>query len=247
MEIRRTQPQASVAGPTGPARVVSGAACQEARSERDGDRYTGGEPGGAGPAEVPFWLIAMSTDHMARRQYLKPAERKAAARLEVQWLSGLITQAMPEVQAWRSLRPGAPGVADWQALSDRLAALVGWQAPRVVWQPAMREDRGQYLWRLEGSLLQLRRGAPGTLAEWAGTVAHETFHHLQQELVCSLYRGSPELHPPLDQLAAYYRDARNVYRSRGPACPPAVHRRQDLEVGAWAFGEAIARGLSKNG
>lgn len=241
MEIRRTQPQASATGPAGPAKPAGGAAGQPAAAGREGDRYAGGERTG-GAIEVPFWLVCMSTDHMARRRYLGPADHRAAARLETRWLSQLVAEAAPGVAAWRAGLAGPPGLADWQALSHLLSGLapVG-GPPRVVWQPALRDDRGQYLWRLEGSLLQLRRGAPGTLAEWAGTVAHETFHHLQQELVVSLYRGSPPLDAPFDALAAYYRDARNTYLSRGAACPPAAHRKQDLEVGAWAFGEAIAR------
>jgi hypothetical protein len=113
-----------------------------------------------------------------------------------------------------------------------------------VWQPGLKEGRGQFLFRLEGNLLQLRPGAPGTLAEWTATVAHETFHHLQQELITALYRGEPAISPPL---AALYRDARNVYEALGPHCPPARHRRQALEVGAWAYGEAIARALPPRG
>lgn len=246
MEIRRTQSQASATGPQGPARPVAPSTGRKAGAEREGDRYTGAEA--STPGEVPFWLVCMSTDHMTRRQYLSASDRKAAATLEARWLSALIPEALPVVAAWQGGLAGPPRLSDWQDLSDRLAGLAGgWAAPKVVWQPAMRDDRGQYLWRLEGSLMQLRRGAPGTLAEWAGTVAHETFHHIQQELVVALYRGTPELPPPFDQLAPYYRDARNTYVSRGPACPPAVHRKQDLEVGAWAFGEAIAKGVSKNG
>lgn len=247
MEIRRTQAQGQTGGPAGPAKPVTASTGRKASSEREGDRYTGGETGPTA-GEVPFWLVTMSTDLMARRRYLSAADRKTAVRLEASWLKALAAEAAPELAAWRAALAGPPGLADWQDLSARLTGLAGdWAPPRVVWQPSMKDDRGQFLWRLEGSLLQLRRGAPGSLAEWAGTVAHETFHHLQQELVVSLYRGSPALQAPYDQLAAYYRDARNAYVSRGPAMPPAQHRQQDLEVGAWAFGEAIARGISKNG
>jgi hypothetical protein len=186
----------------------------------------------------------MSTDLITRRQYLGADERKAAAKLEAAWIAGLVTEAGPLIDIWLEGlgEKTEPRLADWQALSDHLTDLAGMESRcRVVWQPAMRDDRGQLLWRFEGSLLQLRRGAQASLAEWAGTVAQETCHHVQQELVCSVYRGSPALRAPHDALAVFYRDARNAYISRGPDFPPAVHRRQPLEVGAWAFGEAIAR------
>ena len=47
--------------------------------------------------------------------------------------------------------------------------------------------------------------------------------------------------PAHADLARLYRDARNVYEPLSAQCPPDRHRRQELEVGAWAFGEAIAR------
>ena len=144
---------------------------------------------------------------------------------------------------WGRIAGSSRGGGGWLARRDVCAASgapIG--VPQVVWQAAMGPDapaRGQYLFRAEGGLLQLRPGGPGGPAEWLATVAHEAFHHAQHALLVALYRGEP-LAPPFDALAAYYRDARAVYRPSGPAFPPEAHRRQDLEVGAWAFGAAIA-------
>jgi hypothetical protein len=209
------------------------------------DRYDG-RPPSPEAADTPFWLVAMSSDRLARRQYLNDAQRKAASRLESAWLRQIAAAARPGVLAWAQALPATPALADWQALAGHLAEQAGgFPAPRVVWQPGLRSGRGQFLFRVEGSLLQLRPGAAGTRAEWVATVAHETFHHVQQCLVTALYRGELGLSAPLDQLAAYYRDARNAYDTAGPQCPPERHRRQALEVGAWAYGEAVAAQLPK--
>jgi hypothetical protein len=208
------------------------------------DHYQGGA---SAPEtdDTPFWLVAMSTDRLARRQYLSDAARKAACRLEAAWVRQLGEAARAGVSAWGAALPATPTLADWQALTAHLAEQAGgFPPPRAVWQPGLKAGRGQFLFRVDGSLLQLRPGAPGTRAEWVATVAHETFHHVQQCLITALYRGGPALAPPLDQLAAYYRDARNVYDTLGPHCPPERHRRQALEVGAWAYGAAIAASLA---
>lgn len=218
---------------------------QRSQEDRAGDQFQRGQ---AAEADAPFWLVAMSTDRLARRQYLNDKERKAAMRLEQTWLAQLADAARPAVVAWATELRGAPTLAHWQALVGELCRCAGgFPVPRAVWQPGLKEGRGQFLFKLEGNLLQLRPGAPGTIAEWTATVAHETFHHLQQELVTALYRGEAVFAPPLDRLAALYRDGRNVYQTVGPHCPPDRHRRQALEVGAWAYGEAIARALPKRG
>jgi hypothetical protein len=207
------------------------------------DRYEGRAPE---TADTPFWLVAMSSDRLARRQYLDDAARKAASRLEAAWVRQIAASARPGVSAWAAALPAAPALADWQALTDHLAEQAGgFPAPRVVWQPGLKTGRGQFLFRVDGSLIQLRPGAAGSRAEWVATIAHETLHHVQQCLVTALYRGEPGLPAPLDQLAAHYRDARNVYDTLGPHCPPDRHRRQALEVGAWVYGEAVAGALAK--
>lgn len=218
---------------------------QPSQQGRAGDEFQRRQ---APEADAPFWLVAMSSDRLARRQYLSDAERKAAARLEQTWLVQLAEAARPAVVAWAADLRGAPTLAHWQALVGELCQSAGgFPMPRTVWQSGLKEGRGQFLFKLEGNLLQLRPGASGTLADWTATVAHETFHHLQQELVTALYRGEPVFAPPLDRLAALYRDARNVYEAQGPQCPPDRHRRQALEVGAWAYGAAIARALPQRG
>jgi hypothetical protein len=247
LNIRRLSDTARLSGTPPRQAPLPPAAPQPGGGEAARDRYDG-RPPSAEAADTPFWLVAMSSDRLARRQYLSESQRKAAAKLEATWLRQIAAAALPGVVAWAAALPAAPTLADWQVLSGHLAEHAGgFPAPRAVWQPGLKAGRGQLLFRVEGSLLQLRPGAPGTRAEWVATVAHETFHHVQQCLVTALYRGEPGLPAPLDQLAAYYRDARNAYDTLGPHCPPDRHRRQPLEVGAWAYGEAIAGAITKNG
>ncbi|MFP5504413.1 MAG: hypothetical protein ACLGIN_18160 [Candidatus Sericytochromatia bacterium] len=224
-----------------PLRAPQPGAGPERREGRGGDRFDRAPRGLED--EPPFWVVAMAADRMSRRQYLSAAERKAASRLEAAWVTQLAAKVAPAIADWRQELSSPPRLADWQALAEVVCEAAGQAPPRVVWQPGMRSDRGQFLFRVEGNLIQLRPGAPGTIAEWAGTVTHETYHHLQQEWVSALYRGSPALAGEADRLARYFRDARSVYQGLGPACPPARHRAQDLERGAWAFGGAIARQL----
>lgn len=247
MNIRRLSDTARLSGTPPRQAPPPTAAPQPGPGGAARDRYDG-RPPSPEPADTPFWLVAMSSDRLARRQYLSETQRKAASRLESAWVRRIAAAARPGVSAWAAALPAAPTMADWQALAAHLADHAGgFPAPRVVWQPGLKTGRGQFLFRVEGSLLQLRPGAAGTRAEWVATVAHETFHHVQQCLVTALYRGEPAFPAPLDQLAAYYRDARNVYDTLGPQCPPDRHRRQALEVGAWAYGEAVAGGRPPHG
>ena len=247
MDIRRLSDIARAAQPAARQAPPPAPAGQPRQGGRSGDRYDGRSPQDA-ETDTPFWLVAMSTDRLARRRYLPEKAFKAAAKAESAWLRQIAQAAGPRVTAWAGGIPAAPALADWQALAEALAeAAGGFRAPRVVWLPGLPDGRGQFLFRVDGNLLQLKPGAAGSRAEWVATVAHETFHHLQQELVTALYRGEPALGGPLAELAAYYRDARNTYDALGPACPPERHRRQPLEVGAWAFGEAIARALPPRG
>ncbi|MDB5101604.1 MAG: hypothetical protein JWM80_6025 [Cyanobacteria bacterium RYN_339] len=191
--------------------------------------------------DTPFWLVCMSTDRLAGRQYLDRKAHQAGAKAEAAWVKELVLAGTPAARRFAAagLPPlrGAAGLQAFQALVDGLVQ--GLAAPKVVWLPGMREGRGQYLFRVSGGLIQLRPAGPGDLAAWLETVAHETFHHLQQELVTALYKGD-ELAQP--QLAAYYRDARAVYQ---PALPFEANRRQALEVGAWTFGADLARAALK--
>ena len=241
MEIRRLQDirrahQARPAASSGlPAQAgPAGQAPRDAFQRQSGD---------SAEREAPFWLVRMSADRLARRRYLSDAAMRAAERTERRWIAQLAESAGPAIARWAAAHPAPSDLAAWQALADALCAEAGFQPVRAVWLPGMPDGRGQFLFRVEGNLLQLRPGAPGSRREWVATVAHETFHHLQQELVTALYRGEPTLAAPLDELAGRYRDARAVYETLGPHCPPERHRRQALEVGAWAFGEAIARRL----
>jgi hypothetical protein len=247
LNIRRLSDTARLSGTPPRQAPPPSAAPQPGAGGAARDRYDG-RPPSAEVADTPFWLVAMSSDRLARRQYLSDAQRKAAARLESAWLRQIVAAARPGVAAWAAALPAAPTLADWQALATHLAEQAGgFPAPRVIWQPGLKSGRGQFLFRVDGSLLQLRPGAAGMRAEWVATVAHETFHHVQQRLVTALYRGEPGLSAPLDQLAAYYRDARNAYDTAGPHCPPDRHCRQPLEVGAWAYGEAVAASLPPHG
>jgi hypothetical protein len=247
LNIRRLSDTARLSGTPPRQAPPPPAAPQSGAGGAARDRYEG-RPPAAETADTPFWLVAMSSDRLARRQYLDDAARKAAFKLEAAWVRQMTEAARPGIVAWAAALPAAPALADWQALTAHLAEQAGgFPAPRVVWQPGLKAGRGQFLFRVEGSLIQLRPGASGTRAEWVATVAHETFHHLQQCLVTALYRGEAGLPAPLDQLAAYYRDARNVYDTLGPHCPPERHKRQALEVGAWAYGEAVAGALVPRG
>lgn len=197
------------------------------------------------PDAAPFWLLCMHRDRVSGRQVLSARQKRAAARLEALWLEDLVQRAGPALITWAKRVPPAPLLQDWQSLATALSASAGFAAPRVVHQPNLKGGRGQFLLRVEGNLLQLAPHAQGTRAAWCATVAHETFHHFQHELIANLYRGLP-LAAPLDQLAAYYRDALASYRPVGPDCLPEVHRLQPLERGAWAYGEAVARHLEKS-
>jgi hypothetical protein len=186
--------------------------------------------------DTPFWLMAMATDRLAGRQYLDARAHKLAAKAEARWIDELLVQARPVAK--RFVLPALHGAQGLRAFQDFVDGIIpaGFAAPRVVWLPGMREGRGQYLFRVSGSLIQLRPEGPGDRGAWLETVAHEVFHHLQQELVTALYKGDE---PVNAQLAAYYRDARAVYQ---PALPFEANRRQALEVGAWRFGERVRAG-----
>ena len=222
------------------------AATASAAGRDPGDAFQ--RAAGEASAEVPFWLIAMSADRAAGRQFLDEKARRAARQAERAWIASWAAAAsLPAPPAGAA---GKAALQTWQAFVADLCATAGVAigSPQVVWQPALgaaAPARGQYLFRADGGLLQLRPGGAGEPGEWVATVAHETFHHAQHALVVALYRGSPALEPPFDALAAYYRDARIAYRLPGPTLSPAAHARQDLEVGAWAFGAAMARRLVK--
>lgn len=186
--------------------------------------------------DTPFWLMAMATDRLAGRQYLDARAHKLAAKAEAAWIEALLVQARPVAR--RFVLPPLHGAQGLKAFQDFIEGISppGFVVPRVVWLPGMREGRGQYLFRVSGGLIQLRPDGPGDRAAWLETVAHELFHHLQQELVTALYKGER----PVDaQLAAYYRDARAVYQA---TLPPEANRRQALELGAWRFGERVRAG-----
>ena len=182
-----------------------------------------------------FWR-AMGFADIGQAKALTEADVLALRRL-----AGLVEAASTGLQAWQ---PTDNRLADWQHLAGHLAALAAVAPPQVVWLPGLREGRGQFWFRVEGSLVRLNPQAPGNPREWVATVAHETFHHLQQELVSAFYRGEP-LEGDRAVLAAHYRDARATYETLGPGCPPERHREQDLERGAWVFGTAIARRMPR--
>ncbi|HEY9722568.1 MAG TPA: hypothetical protein V6D47_11155 [Oscillatoriaceae cyanobacterium] len=232
MEIRPLQESSAIAPKTKP--KAPGPESKPSRRERDEDRYAREE---RTAGDAPFWLVRMASDRMARRRYQSARERKAAMAVERRWIAALVQSATPELSAWQTT---ANRLADWQRLADRIASLAAVEPPQVVWLPDLREGRGQFWFRVEGSLVRLNPRAPGSPRDWIATVAHETFHHVQQELVSAFYQGEP-LEGDRAVLAAYYRDARATYETLGPGCPPERHREQDLERGAWAFGEAIAR------
>ncbi|MEB3284675.1 MAG: hypothetical protein VKN33_05270 [Candidatus Sericytochromatia bacterium] len=189
----------------------------------------------------PYWLIAMSADRATGRRYLDSQAVVEAQGLEALWINEW-AQRLPEVlDVPDSMDSLGQRQIQWQRCVESLCALSGFtlDSPAIVWQPAMRVHRGQYLFQSEGSLLQLRPDAAGTPSDWLATVAHETFHHAQHQLILCLYRGTASLPFPFGALAAYYRDARNIYRVPGPECPPEKHRQQWLEIGAWRFGQAV--------
>lgn len=230
MEIRPISDSAAIAPAFAPAARKPEEKPQ--RQKRDQDRYAREE---RKAREAPFWLVRMAADRMAKRRYQTPRQRRAAMALEGRWIAALAQAVAPALAGWQP----SGRLADWQWLAGQLASAAGLAPPRVVWLPGLREGRGQFWFRTEGNLVRLNPKAPGSTREWIATVAHETFHHLQQELVSAFYRGEP-LVGDRALLAAYYRDARNTYEPLGPECPPERHREQDLERGAWAFGTAIA-------
>lgn len=196
-----------------------------------------------GPENTAFWLVSMSADRAAGRIYLDAQARKEAQKLEKNWIEAWVHRWPAQVEIPHPTKPLGQRQMQWQQCVDDLCEAAGFMLPppSLVWQPAMQVHRGQYLFQAEGSLLQLRPDAAGSPFEWLATVAHETFHHAQHMLLVCLYRGYPELPPPYGALAAYYRDARNVYRVPGAECPPEQHRKQWMEVGAWRFGQAIVQ------
>lgn len=201
------------------------------RGSAPGDRFE--RTPDATPA-APFWLVKMAQDRMAQRRYMSDAETRELASREPGFVAWLAEAVAPAVAEWG----GAHELASYQDLAARLTP--GFVPPRVVSQGALRGGRGQFLFQADGSLLQLKLDAPGTPAEWIATVAHECFHHLQQELVSALYQDRAISPEDVAALARYYRDARAVYLPLGPDCPPERHRRQALELGAWAFGARVA-------
>lgn len=233
-----------------PSETEGAPSLEERGTAREGDafrRSVGAE------VDAPFWLIAMAADRAAGRRFLDDAAHRAAAKIEAAWIArwrdaavlppsppGAAARGKADLDAWQALVEALCAAAQAPAAGGTGGSVIG--SPRVVWQPSLGPGapaRGQYLFKAEGGLLQLRPGAPGTDAEWLATVAHETFHHAQHALIAALYQGKP-LPAPYDQLAGYYRDARIAYRLPGPTLPPRAHAAQALEVGAWAFGRAIA-------
>lgn len=185
----------------------------------------------------------MSADRAAGRIYLDDSAHRAAQKLEETWIQEWLGRWPAQIELPPTGQSLGQRQIQWQRCVESLCLSAGFDLPppAIVWQPAMQVHRGQYVFQSDGSLLQLRPDAAGSPHEWLATVAHETFHHAQQALVVCLYRGHPELAAPYHALAAYYRDARNVYRVPGPNCPPEQHRKQWLEVGAWRFGQAVVQ------
>lgn len=250
MEIRRNDSTGPLKPGSQPARPVEGSAGRQAGGARQGDSFQRQIP--APEDDAPFWLVHMSTDRLAGRQYLDKRAHREAARLEERWVASLVAKCTPAARAccegmdWPAR--GAKTLAAFQGLVDVVSAAGGVPGARAVWLPGKLEGRGQYLFQLAGSLIQLRpepagRPGAGPLA-WLETVAHESFHHLQQELVVALYKGEP-VPPALAPLAAYYRDARAVYQAPSAALPPERHKRQALEIGAWRFGAGLAATVGK--
>ncbi|MEB3223810.1 MAG: hypothetical protein VKS61_17185 [Candidatus Sericytochromatia bacterium] len=191
--------------------------------------------------DVPHWLIAMSADRAAGRQHLPEEVHRRAREAEAAWIAGWLARLPATLTVPTGSDGSAARLGAWQTCVDALCAVAGVPIPRphVVWQPAMGVHRGQYLFQVDGPLVQLRPTAAGSPQEWLATVAHETYHHAQHVLLVALYQGLPAWPAPFDMLAAYFRDARNVYRGEGPECPPAAHRQQALELGAWRFGRLV--------
>jgi hypothetical protein len=231
MEIRRSGEAGRTPQPQHQAPAPGGA--KPDKQAGSGDGFTRQpEPSG----ETPFWLVRMSADRMAGRRYLDRKACRKAQVLEAAWIRSLVAETDTRDFVLPPLK-GAEGLAAFQGLVNRLVQAAGFVKPQVVWLPGMREYRGQYVFRVEGGLIQLQPQAAGDRAAWVETVAHETFHHFQQELVTALYKGEAFETAELALLAAYYRDARAVYKT----LPPAAHRQQELEVGAWTYGAAISR------
>jgi hypothetical protein len=194
---------------------------------------------------APFWLLAMVRDRQSQRQFLNPREKRALEKLEASWLHALGEASAPFIADWVFRRQETLNLQDWQILAKSLSTAAGFEAPQVIYQPELQGGRGQFLFRVEGNLIQLAPHAAGTLSEWVATVAHETFHHFQQALIVDLYKGSA-LPEKVARLAPYYRDARIIYKALGSACPPDAHARQDLERGAWSYGRLVKTLLLKN-
>lgn len=215
---------------------------EEAGGEPESDRYARGGPPGEDSEDAPFWLLMWQADRRAGRRQLGARERKRAEALEAAWIKDWLAAVAPELAAWR-VAAERPRLAAWQTVTDALVAAAGpFSSPMVVFQPLVKHGRGQFIFRHPRALIQLAPQAPGTPGEWYGTLAHESMHHAQYELVARLYQGQP-LPSPWLELARYYRDAVAVYRMVSPAYPPERHRAQDLERGPWKLGEAVARAI----
>ena len=82
--------------------------------------------------------------------------------------------------------------------------------------------------------------SPGALRELTDTIAHETYHQLQQEAV-----ENPDKFGVSAEQANAWRDNYDNYWSQED--DPQAYREQPLEASAWAFGEgaADALGLAK--
>lgn len=228
----------------GPLRALAlglggGAKPPAAGSGAFGDAYLPQAREAEGP---PWWVVAMTQDRMLGVQALGPEAQRQARALEQAWVKGLAEAAGAWLPTWPwpvgAPSPIALGLA--QAVAERLVG-AAWPAapkPRVRLVPGLRRSRGQYLFDLEGGLIQL---APAVLAEGPGglgTLAHECYHHLQQALVGAHYRGATDIPPHLRAIAAWHRDARAAYRPKPE--DPEAHQGQGLELGAEAYGRAIA-------
>lgn len=249
MEIRRTGDTGPLPPTPKPLRAPATPKQRESAASQDG--FLRQEA--PAPDETPFWLVRMSTDRLSGRQYQSAGDRRMAARLEEAWVCELITHSLPAARRYLSA-PGqgpAGALAALQALADGVVAAARSAHPagpfgtvRTVWLADKQTGRGQLVFQVSGNLVQLKPDVPPAAtppAAWLETLAHETFHHLQQELVTALYQGDDLPEPDLALLAAYYRDARAVYKPPSAFKDAAAHRKQVLEVGAWTFGSGLAR------
>jgi hypothetical protein len=247
MDIRRIIESAPLRLPPSPLRPVSDAE-DTWQSAHSGDHFQNGADQ-AQPQDAPCWLSRMSTDRLTRRQYLDKAHARKAARFEQVWIQTLLGPSLPAAEVFLNSPTapgGAAGLAVFQSFVDDLvaAANAGFTQAGVVWLPGKLSGRGQFVFRLERNLIQLSaKESPATTPRvtWLETVAHETFHHFQQELITAHYRGEDAGSADLNELAAYYADARAVYQGPSAHMTQERHRKQALEVGAWTFGAALAR------